>query len=89
VTPAALAAAPLATQAKIPQNRDGGRQLDHYRAARPISAHQFHPGAVLDHHRRTGPPRTHFKKVATLTSDYAPGNDAADLLQAEFHRRWW
>ena len=42
VTPAALAAAPLATQAKVPRDRDGGRHLDHHRALALHRAHQLH-----------------------------------------------
>lgn len=60
VTPAALAAAPLATQAKILEV-DGCRHLHHHRALALYRAHQLHAGAVLDHHRRLGGEERHQK----------------------------
>ncbi|MGY4503332.1 hypothetical protein ACVWYH_007289 [Bradyrhizobium sp. GM24.11] len=59
VTPAALAAAPLATQAKIPEVVMAGRHFDHHRAFALYRAHQLHARAVLDHHRRLGGEERH------------------------------
>ena len=51
ITPAALAAAPLATQAKIPRDRDAGRRFDRDGTVALYRPDQFHPGAVGRHHR--------------------------------------
>ena len=75
LTPAALAAAPIATQAQGAADRHGGRHLDHHRALALYRAHQLHPGAVLDHHRRLGGEERHQE-----------GRDAGLRLRAR-HRR--
>jgi branched-chain amino acid transport system substrate-binding protein len=75
VTPLAFAAAPLATQAKVPQI---------VMAAGTSSITERSPYIVrtsftlpqVPRSSPTGPAKNGIKKVATLTSDYAPGNDA-------------
>ena len=59
ITPSALAAAPLATQAKVPEDRDGRRHLDHHRTLALYRAHELHAGAILHHHRGLGGEERH------------------------------
>ena len=59
ITPAALAVAPLATQAKVPLSRDGGRHLDHHRALALHRAHQLHAAAVVRDDGRLGGQERH------------------------------
>src|ERR1700728_2675367 len=83
VTPSALAAAPLATQAKVPEI---------FMAAAPSLITERSPYIVRtsftlaqsstiigDWAAKNG-----IKKVATLTSDYAPGNDALKFFKEHF-----
>ena len=46
ITPAALAAAPLATAGQGAADRDGGRHLDRHRTFALYRAHQLHAGAI-------------------------------------------
>src|SRR6186713_785934 len=70
VTPAALAAAPLATQAKIPEIvMAAGTSITLAQSSTIIG----------DWAAKNG-----IKKVATLTSDYAPGNDALNFFKQHF-----
>ena len=59
VTPAALAAAPLATRSQGGRTRHGGRHLDHHRALALHRAHQLHAAAVVRDHRRLGGQERH------------------------------
>jgi hypothetical protein len=54
ITPAALAAAPLATQARIPQIVMLAGHLDHHGTVALYRTHQLHPGTVVGDHRRLG-----------------------------------
>src|SRR5262249_2176798 len=83
VTPAALAAAPLATQGKIPEvGMAGAPSISPEKSpyivppwfTLPQSSTIIGDGAV----------KNGIKKVATLPSDYAPGNDALAALKELF-----
>ena len=83
VTPAALAAAPLATQAKIPEIvMVAGTSIITERSpyiAR-VSFTLPQSAAIMgDWAAKNG-----IKKVATLTSDYAPGHDALKFFKEHF-----
>jgi branched-chain amino acid transport system substrate-binding protein len=83
VTPAALAAAPLATQAKIPEVvMAAGTSIitekSPYIARTSFTLAQSST-IIGDWAVKNG-----LKKVATLTSDYAPGNDALNFFKEHF-----
>lgn len=83
VTPAALAAAPLATQAKIPEVvMAAGTSIITERSpyiVRTSFTLAQSSTIIGDWAVKNG-----IKKVATLTSDYAPGNDALNFFKAHF-----
>jgi len=83
ITPAALAAAPLATQAKIPEIvMLAGASIVTERSPYIVrTSFTLAQSAVIigDWAARNG-----IKKVATLTSDYVPGNDALQFFKARF-----
>src|SRR5260221_6877204 len=75
ITPSALAAAPLATQAKIPEivmAAGSSITTDRSPSTLATSLSPLQSSTISGAWART----TGIKKVATLTSDYAPGNDA-------------
>src|ERR1700752_2712205 len=83
VTPAAFAAAPLATQAKIPEVvMPAGTSIitekSPYIARTSFTLAQSST-IIGDWAVKNG-----IKKVATLTSDYAPGNDALNFFKQNF-----
>ena len=83
VTPAALAAAPLATQAKIPEVvMAAGTSIITERSpyiVRTSFTLAQSSTIIGDWAVKNG-----IKKVATLTSDYAPGNDALTFFKQHF-----
>src|SRR3954452_16866844 len=83
VTPAALAAAPLATQAKIPEVvMAAGISIITERSpyiVRTSFTLAQSSTIIGDWAAKNG-----IKKVATLTSDYAPGNDALHFFKQNF-----
>lgn len=83
VTPAALAAAPLATQAKIPEIvMLAGASIITERSPYIVrTSFTLAQSSVVigDWAAKNG-----IKKVATLTSDYAPGNEALQFFKARF-----
>src|SRR6266478_4499162 len=83
VTPAALAAAPLATQAKIPEIvMVAGTSIITERSpyiVRTSFTLAQSSTIIGDWAAKNG-----IKKVATLTSDYAPGNDALNFFKQNF-----
>src|SRR5438309_3260666 len=83
VTPAALAAAPLATQGKIPEIvMAAGTSIITERSpyiVRTSFTLAQSSTIIGDWAVKNG-----IKKVATLTSDYAPGNDALQFFKARF-----
>ena len=83
VTPAALAAAPLATQAKVPEVvMAAGTSIITERSPYIVrTSFTLAQSSVVigDWAAKNG-----IKKVATLTSDYAPGNDALAFFKARF-----
>lgn len=83
VTPAALAAAPLATQAKIPEVvMAAGTSIITERSpyiVRTSFTLAQSSTIIGDWAAKNG-----IKKVATLTSDYAPGNDALNFFKQHF-----
>ena len=83
VTPAALAAAPLATQAKIPEIvMAAGTSIITERSpyiVRTSFTLAQSSTIIGDWAAKNG-----IKKVATLTSDYAPGNDALTFFKQNF-----
>src|SRR5215468_3303388 len=83
VTPAALAAAPLATQAKIPEVvMAAGTSIITERSpyiVRTSFTLAQSSTIIGDWAIKNG-----IKKVATLTSDYAPGNDALNFFKEHF-----
>lgn len=83
VTPAALAVAPLATQAKIPQVvMAAGTSIITERSpyiVRTSFTLAQSSTIIGDWAAKNG-----IKKVATLTSDYAPGNDALNFFKPNF-----
>ena len=83
VTPAALAAAPLATQAKIPEIvMAAGTSIitekSPYIVRTSFTLAQSST-IIADWAAKYG-----IKRVATLTSDYAPGNDALNFFKEHF-----
>lgn len=83
ITPVALAVAPLATQAKIPQIvMLAGASIVTERSPYIVrTSFTLAQSAVVigDWAAKGG-----IKKVATLTTDYAPGNDALQFFKARF-----
>ena len=83
ITPAALAAAPLATQAKIPEIvMAAGTSIITERSpyiVRTSFTLAQSSTIIADWAVKNG-----IKKVATLTSDYAPGNDALRFFKEHF-----
>src|SRR3982075_448006 len=83
VTPAALAAAPLATQAKVPQIvMAAGTSIITERSpyiVRTSFTLAQSSTIIADWAAKNG-----IKKVATLTSDFAPGNDALLFFKQNF-----
>ena len=83
ITPAALAAAPLATQARIPEIvMLAGTSIITERSpyiVRTSFTLAQSSTIIGDWAARNG-----IKKVATLTTDYAPGNDALQFFKARF-----
>jgi branched-chain amino acid transport system substrate-binding protein len=83
VTPAALAAAPLATQAKVPEVvMAAGTSIITERSpyiVRTSFTLAQSSTIIGDWAVKNG-----IKKVATLTSDYAPGNDALKFFKEHF-----
>jgi branched-chain amino acid transport system substrate-binding protein len=83
VTPAALAAAPLATQAKVPEVvMAAGTSIITERSPYIVRTSFTLPQSstiIGDWAVKNG-----IKKVATLTSDYAPGNDALASFKEHF-----
>ena len=83
VTPAALAAAPLATQAKVPEVvMAAGTSIITERSpyiVRTSFTLAQSCTIIADWAVKNG-----IKKVATLTSDYAPGNDALNFFKQNF-----
>ncbi len=83
ITPAALAAAPLATQAKIPEIvMLAGASIVTERSPYIVrTSFTLAQSAVIV---GDWAPKNGIKKVATLTTDYAPGNDALQFFKAHF-----
>jgi branched-chain amino acid transport system substrate-binding protein len=83
ITPAALAAAPLATQARIPQIvMLAGTSIITERSPYIVrTSFTLAQSSVIigDWAGKNG-----IRKVATLTTDYAPGNDALQFFKARF-----
>ncbi len=83
ITPAALAAAPLATQAKVPEIvMAAGTSIITERSpyiVRTSFTLAQSSTIIADWAVKNG-----IKKVATLTSDYAPGNDALNFFKQHF-----
>jgi branched-chain amino acid transport system substrate-binding protein len=83
ITPAALAAAPLATQARIPQIvMLAGTSIITERSPYIVrTSFTLAQSSVIigDWAAKNG-----IRKVATLTSDYAPGNDALQFFKSRF-----
>src|SRR5450759_1766051 len=83
VTPAALAAAPLATQAKVPEVvMVAGTSISTERSpyiVRTSFTLAQSSTSIGDWAAKNG-----IKKVATLTTDYAPGHDALQFFKARF-----
>src|SRR5579872_5632944 len=83
ITPSALAAAPLATQAKVPEVvMAAGTSIITERSPYIVRT-SFTLGQsstiIADWAVKNG-----IKRVATLTSDYAPGNDALNFFKEHF-----
>lgn len=83
ITPAALAAAPLATQARIPEIvMLAGASVVTERSPYIVrTSFTLAQSAVII---GDWAPKNGIRKVATLTSDYAPGNDALQFFKARF-----
>lgn len=83
ITPSALAAAPLATEAKIPQIvMSAGTSIITERSpfiVRTSFTLAQSSTIIGDWAAKNG-----IKKVATLTTDYAPGNDALNFFKQNF-----
>jgi branched-chain amino acid transport system substrate-binding protein len=83
ITPTAYAVAPLATQAKIPQIVMAAGTSDVTTKSPYIARTSFtlpqSSAIIADWAIKNG-----IKKVVTLTSDYAPGNDALASFKARF-----
>ena len=83
VTPAALAAAPLATQAKIPEVvMAAGTSIITEKS--PYIVRTSFTLAQSSTIIGDWAVQNDIKKVATLTSDYAPGNDALNFFKEHF-----
>src|SRR5437588_6354550 len=83
VTPAALAAAPLATQAKIPEIvMAAGTSIITERS--PYIVRTSFTLAQSSTIISDWALKNNVKKVASLTSDYAPGNDAVNFFKQNF-----
>ncbi len=83
ITPAALAAAPLATQAKIPEIvMAAGTSIITERS--PYIVRTSFTLAQSSTIIGDWAVKNNIKKVATLTSDYAPGNDALNFFKEHF-----
>src|SRR3984957_17678060 len=83
VTPAALAAAPLATQGKIPEIvMAAGSSI--FREPLPYIVRTSFTLAQASTIIADWAVKNGIKKVATLTSDYAPGNDALNFFKEHF-----
>lgn len=83
VTPAALAAAPLATQAKIPLVvMAAGTSIITERS--PYIVRTSFTLAQSSTIIGDWAAKNNIRKVATLTSDYAPGNDALEAFKKHF-----
>jgi len=83
ITPAALAAAPLATQAKIPEVvMAAGTSIITERS--PYIVRTSFTLAQSSTIIGDWAVKNNIKKVATLTSDYAPGNDALNFFKEHF-----
>ena len=86
VTPAALAAAPLATQAKIPEIvMAAGTSIITERSPYIVRT-SLHAGAVVHHHRRLGRQERH-QEGRDADLRLCARQRRAELLQAELHRR--
>ena len=83
ITPAALAAAPLATQARIPQIvLLAGTSIITERSPYIVrTSFTLAQSSTIIGDWAAG---NGIKKVATLTTDYAPGNDALQFFKARF-----
>lgn len=83
ITPSALAAAPLATQAKVPEIvMAAGTSIITERSPYIVrTSFTLGQSSIIigDWAAKNG-----IKKVATLTSDYAPGNDALKFFKEHF-----
>src|SRR3954469_9121290 len=83
ITPAALAAAPLATQARIPEivMLAGASVVTEKSPYNVRTSFTLAQSSVIigDWAAESG-----IRKVATLTTDYAPGNDALQFFKARF-----
>jgi branched-chain amino acid transport system substrate-binding protein len=83
ITPSALAAAPLATQAKVPEVvMAAGTSIITERSPYIVrTSFTLGQSSIIigDWAAKNG-----IKKVATLTSDYAPGNDALKFFKEHF-----
>ena len=84
VTPAAMAAAPLATQAKVGRAGDGRWHLDHHRALALYRAHQLHAGAVDGADGANGRPRTASRRSSPWCRTMRPGIDAENSFKDAF-----
>ncbi len=83
ITPSAFAAAPLATQAKVPEVVMAAGTSSITEKSPYVGRTSFTLGQsstiIADWAVKNG-----IKKVATLTSDYAPGNDALKFFKEHF-----
>jgi branched-chain amino acid transport system substrate-binding protein len=83
LTPSALATAPIATQAKVPEVVMAGRHLVDHRGLALRRAHQLHA-------RQSSVPmagmgvKNGIKKVVTMVSDFGPGLDAEKSFSEKF-----
>ncbi len=85
VTPAALAAAPLATQAKVPEIvMAAGTSIITERS--PYIARTSFTLAQSTVPMADWAAKNGIKKVVTMVSDYAPGADARGLVQGRLHQ---
>lgn len=83
VTPAALAAAPLATQAKVPQVVMAAATSSITEASPYVVRSSFTlPQAAVS--MANWAPRNGIQSVVTLVSDYGPGNDAEKYFSERF-----
>jgi branched-chain amino acid transport system substrate-binding protein len=85
-TPVALAVAPLATEAKIPQVvMAAGTSIITERS--PYIVRTFYTIAQAAVPMAQWAAKTNVKKVVTLVADYAPGHDAEKVFSDELKRR--